>query len=45
MTATTNVKKLRQYTIRVSLIVEQILPFASSPNMAREEKYLSPNFK
>ena len=33
------------YKIRFSLIVEQILAFASSPNMAREVKNHSPNFK
>ena len=41
MTAT----NLRQYEIRFSLIAEQVLAFASSPNMVREAKHLSPNFK
>ena len=45
MTATTNAENLRQYKIRFSLIAEQILAFASSPNMVREVKDLSPNFK
>ena len=45
MTAATNVKNLRQYKIRVSLIVEQILAFASSPKVVREVKNLFPNFK
>ena len=31
--------------IRFSLIVEQILAFASSPKKVRELKILSPNFK
>ena len=45
MTATTNAENLRQNKIRPSLIAEQILAFASSSNMVREVKNLSPNFK
>ena len=45
MTVTKNAEKLRQYKIRFSLIKEQILAFASSPNMVREVRYLSLNFK
>ena len=45
MTATTNVENLGQYKIRFSSIAEQILAFASSPNMVREVKKLPPNFK
>ena len=45
MTATTNAENLRQYKIRFSLIAEQILPFASHPNIAREVKTLPPIFK
>ena len=45
MTATTNAENLRQYKIRFSLIAKQILAFASHPNMVREVKNLSPNFK
>ena len=45
MTATTNAENLRQYNIRFSLIVEQILAFASHPNIVREVKNLPPNFK
>ena len=45
MTATTNAENLRQYKITFSLIVEQILAFTSHPNMVREVKNLSPNFK
>ena len=36
MIATKNAEKLRQYKIRFSLIVEQILALASSPKMVRE---------
>ena len=36
MTATTNAEKLQQYKISFSLIVKQILAFASGPNMVRE---------
>ena len=45
MTARTNAENLRLYKIRFPLILEQILAFASSPNMVREVKNLSPNFK
>ena len=45
MTATTNAENLLQYKVRFSLIVEQIIAFASSPKMFREVKDLSPNFK
>ena len=38
MTASTNAENLRQYKIRFSLISEQLLAFASSPNMVREVK-------
>ena len=45
MTATTNAENLPQYKIRFSLIAEQILVFASHPNIVREVKNMSPNFK
>ena len=45
MTATTNAENLQQYKIRLSLIVKQILAFASHPNIVTELKNLSPNFK
>ena len=45
MTATTNAENLRQYKIRFSLTVEQILLFASAPNMVREVKNLPPHLK
>ena len=45
MTATTNAENLQQYEPRFSLIVEQILAFASSPNIVGEVKNLFPNFK
>ena len=45
ITATTNAENLRQYKIRFSLISEQTLSFATSPNMVREAKHLSRNFK
>ena len=45
MAETTNAENLRQYKIRFSLIVEQILAFTSGPNMVRELKNLSPNFE
>ena len=45
MTAPANAENLRQYKIRFSLISEQLLAFASSPNMVREVKNLLPNFK
>ena len=41
MTATTNAENLPQYKIRFSLIAEQILVFASHPNIVREVKYVS----
>ena len=44
-TATTNTENLRHNKIRFSLIVEQILAFAFRPNMVREVKNLSANFK
>ena len=45
MTTITNAKNLGQYKSRFSLIVEQILGFASSTNLVREVKNASPNFK
>ena len=42
MTVTTNAQNL-QYKIRISLIAEQILAFASYPNIFRELKNLSSN--
>ena len=45
MTATANAENLRQYKIRFSLITEQILAFASNPNMVREVKNMPPSFK
>ena len=45
MTATANAENLRQYKISFSLILEQILAFASSPNMFREIQNLSPHFQ
>ena len=42
MTAMTN---LQQYKIKFSLIVDQILAFASSPNMVPKKTNLPPNFK
>ena len=45
MTTTTNAENLRQYKSRFSLIVEQILAFASSTNLITEVKSFSPNFK
>ena len=45
MTATTNAKNLRQYKIKFSVILEQILAFALSLNIVREVKNLSGNFK
>ena len=41
----TNAKNLGQYKSRSSLIVEQILAFASGTNLVREVKNASPNFK
>ena len=45
MTATKNAENLQQYKSRFSLIAEQVLALASHPNMVREVKNLSPNFK
>ena len=44
MTATADAENL-QYKIRFSLITEQIMAFASSPNIVRKVKHQSPNFK
>ena len=44
MTATTNYENLRQYKLDF-FDYRQIMAFASSPNMARKVKNLSPNFK
>ena len=41
MIATKTAEKLRQYKIRFSLIVEQILALALSTNIVREAKNLS----
>ena len=38
-------KTYRNKKLRFSLTVEQVLLFALSPNMVREVKKLSPNFK
>ena len=38
MTATANAENLRQYEIRFSLVAEQILAFASHPNMVIKVK-------
>ena len=38
LATTTNAENLRQYESRFSLIVEQILAFASSTNLVREVK-------
>ena len=40
-----NAENLRHYKIRFSLIVEEILAFASSPNVVREVKNLYADFK
>ena len=45
MTAITTAENLRQFKIRFFFILEQILNFASSPNMIEEAKNLSSNFK
>ena len=45
MTTTTNDENFRQYKSRFSLIVEQIIAFASSNSLVKEVKNLSPNFK
>ena len=43
MTATTNAENYEN--MKLHFLLEHILAFASSPNMAREVKNLSPNFK
>ena len=45
MTATANAENLLQYKSRISLIIEQMLTFASSTNLVREVENFSPNFK
>ena len=40
---TKSAENLQQYNIRFSLIVEQILALASSTNLVREFKNMSPN--
>ena len=45
MATTTNAENLRQYKIRFSLIVEQILALTSSINLVKEFKNLSSNLK
>ena len=45
MTTTRKAENLLKDNSRFSFIVEQILGFASSTNVAREVKNLSPNFK
>ena len=45
MTATTNAENIRPHKIRFILITEQILAFASHPNMVREVKNPFPNSK
>ena len=45
MTAIINAESFWQYKSTFSLTVDLILPFESSPNMIREVKNLSPNFK
>ena len=45
MTVTTNPKNLQQYKISFSVTVEQILAFASAPNMLGEVKNLPTNLK
>ena len=45
MTTIANAKNLRQYKSRFSLIVEQILAFASSTNFVKELKNMSFSFK
>ena len=45
MTAITTAENLRQFKIRFFFILEQILNFASNPNMVEEAKSLSSNFK
>ena len=45
MTVTTNIENLQQHKTRFSLTAEQILFFASHPNIVTGVKNLSPNFK
>ena len=45
MISTINAENVQQYKIRFSLIAEQILAFASQPNMVKEVQNMSPNFK
>ena len=45
MTTITNAENLQQYKSRFSLILEQILIFPSSTNLARKNKNLPSNFK
>ena len=45
MTVTKNAENLWQYKIRLSLIAEQIVAFASHHNIGREVKNVPPNFK
>ena len=45
MTATINAEHTRQYKIRFSFIEEQMLAFASSLNIVRAVKHVSPNSK
>ena len=41
MTTTANAENLRQCKSRLSLIVEQVLAFATSSDAVREEEFLS----
>ena len=45
MTKTRNAENLRQNKSRLSLVVEEIMAFASSTNLVGEIKNLAPNFK
>ena len=45
MTTTTNAGNLRQYKSRLSLIVEQILAFASSNNLVKDTQKFFDDFK
>ena len=45
MTKITNTENLQQYKRRFSLIVEEILIFASSTNLVREVKNMASIFK
>ena len=45
MIVTRNAEKSRSSKIKIFLTVEQIVAFASRPNMVREVKNLSLNFK